>query len=143
MKNITPAMLTVAFVAAFAASTIAPVAAHHSHAMFNGSVETEITGVVTAVRFVNPHVYLQVRTTHRDGTPLEPNQTWAIEMSTTANQTSRGFGRDVIPVGATISVKVNPLFSGGFSGNYTNVVMINGVKNTSNEQDWKPTPASW
>ena len=137
MKNVMLTILTAAVVAASVAAS-APVSAHHSHAMFDGSKETEITGVVTAVRFANPHVYLQVRATHRDGVALQPNQTWAIEMSTTANQTQRGLTRDVLPVGATISVKVNPLFSGGLSGNYTNVVMINGVKNTSTGQDWKP-----
>lgn len=141
MKNLMLTTLAAAVIAALAV-TVAPVSAHHSHAMFNGSIETEITGVVTAVRFVNPHVYLQVRATQRDGKPLEPNQTWAIEMSTTQNQLNRGLGRDVIPVGATISVKVNPLFSGGLSGNYTNVVMVNGVKNTVATQDWKPAPAS-
>lgn len=137
MKNLMLTTLAAAVIAVFPV-TVAPVSAHHSHAMFNGSIETEITGVVTAVRFVNPHVYLQVRATHRDGKPFEPNQTWAIEMSTTGNQTTRGLGRDVIPVGATISVKVNPLFSGGPSGNYTSVVMLNGVKNASNDQNWKP-----
>jgi hypothetical protein len=137
MNSIKPIILAVALIAAFAAA-IVPLAAHHSHAMFNGSIETEITGVVTGLRFVNPHVYLQVKATHRDGKPLEPNETWAIEMSTTQNQISRGLGKDAIPVGATISVKVNPLFSGGHSGNYTNVVMINGVKNASTDQNWKP-----
>lgn len=140
MKIIISAILAV--IVAFAIS-LAHVSAHHSHAMFDGSKETEITGVITSLRFANPHVYLQVRATHRDGMPLNPNQTWAIEMSTIQNQMSRGLTRDVTPVGATISVKVNPLFSGGFSGNYTNVVMINGVKNASNGNDWKPTPASW
>ena len=137
MQNIKTLILGAALIAAVPAA-VAPISAHHSHAMFNGSIETEITGVVTGLRFVNPHVYLQVKATHRDGKPLEPNQTWAIEMSTTQNQMARGRGKDAIPVGATISVKVNPLFSGGLSGNYTNVVMINGVKNTASDNSWKP-----
>ena len=122
--------------------TSAPAWAHHSHAMFDGSKETEITGVITSLRYANPHVYLQVRATHRDGVVLEPNQTWAIEMSTIQNQTTRGLTRDVLVPNARIVIKVNPLFSGGLSGNYTNVVMINGVKNTSIENDWKPAGAA-
>lgn len=141
MKTMMLTALAAAIVAAFAAG-VAPVSAHHSHAMFDGSTETEITGVLTGVRFVNPHVYLRIDATHRDGAPLEPKQTWAIEMSTVPNQTSRGLTPNVLPIGATISVKVNPLFSGGFSGNYTNVVTINGVRNTSNGQDWKPATAT-
>ncbi len=123
------------------ALAVAPVAAHHSHAMFDGSTETEITGTLTAVRFVNPHVYLRIEATHRDGKPLEPKQTWAIEMSTVGNMAQRGLTPNLMTVGAPVSVKVNPLFSGGLSGNYTNLVMINGVKNTSTGQDWKPVAA--
>jgi hypothetical protein len=135
-------MVGVAAVIAAAAITVAlvPLSAHHSHAMFDGSKETELTGVITGVRYANPHVYLQLRATHRDGMPLEPNQTWAIEMSTIQNQTTRGLTRDVMLPGATIAIKLNPLFSGGLSGNYTNVVMINGVRNTSTGSDWKPAP---
>ena len=117
---------------------VTPVSAHHSHAMFDGSVETEITGTLVRARYANPHVYLQIEATHRDGVPLEPTQTWAIEMSTTGNMAERGLTQDVFVAGAPISVKVNPLFSGGFSGNYTNVVMIDGVRNTSTGNDWQP-----
>src|SRR5687768_4208489 len=77
MKKTTLTILAAAIVAA-AAVTIAPLSAHHSHAMFDGSKETEITGVLTSVRFANPHVYLRIEATHRDGQPLEPKQTWAI-----------------------------------------------------------------
>ena len=117
---------------------VAPLSAHHSHAMFDGSVETEIMGTLVRVRFANPHVYLLIEATHRDGEPLAETQEWAIEMSTTGNMTSRGLTPDLLTVGESISVKVNPLFSGGFSGNYTNVVMINGVRNTSTGNDWAP-----
>ena len=132
-------MVTVAAVVAMCAvASVAPVSAHHSHAMFDGSVETELTGTLVRVRFANPHVYLQVEATQRDGEPLDEAQIWNIEMSTTGNMMNRGLGADVFQVGAPISVKVNPLFSGGFSGNYTNVVMIDGVRNTSTGNDWQP-----
>lgn len=140
MKQVPAFTFVGAVVALVVTSTT--VKAHHSHAMFDGSKDTEITGVLTSVRFANPHVYLQVQATHRDGTSLEPKQTWAIEMSTTANMTQRGITRDILKVGAPISIKVNPLFSGGFSGNYTNMVMLNGMKNSASGQDWKPPAAT-
>ena len=135
---------TIVFVGAVVALVVTSttVTAHHSHAMFDGSKETEITGVLSSVRFANPHVYLQVQATRRDGTPLDPKQTWAIEMSTTANMMQRGITRDILKVGAPISVKVNPLFSGGFSGNYTSMVMLDGLKNSASGQDWKPAAAT-
>ena len=137
MKKMILATFTAALGAA-AALTMAPVAAHHSHAMFDGSVETEITGTLTNVRFANPHVYLRIEASARDGKSLEPAQTWAIEMSTTGNMSQRGITPDILKVGRPISVKVNPLFSGGFSGNYTTVVMIDGVKNAATDNSWKP-----
>ena len=136
MKQITLKTLALAVVMTLGA--IAPAVAHHSHAMFDVSKVTEITGVVTAVRYANPHVYLQVRATARDGKPLEPNETWAIEMSTVTNMAQRGITPNLLPFGTMVVVKVNPLFSGKTSGNYTNMVSINGVKNKSTEEDWKP-----
>ena len=115
-----------------------PATAHHSHAMFDGSKTTELTGTISAVRYSNPHVYLQVRVTERDGAPVNPPQVWAIEMSTVQNMTQRGLTPNIMPFGAAVTVKVNPLFSGGRSGNYTTMVSINGVKNTSTDEDWKP-----
>jgi hypothetical protein len=131
MKRILTSLVT----ALFATMVLS---AHHSHAMFDGSVETEITGTLVNVRYANPHVYLRVEATQRDGKPLNPPQTWAIEMSTTANMQQRGITPAILRVGKPISVKVNPLFSGGFSGNYTSVVMIDGAKNASKGSDWKP-----
>jgi hypothetical protein len=136
-QTMTRTVLAVAAVVAWGSLGGAP-AAHHSHAMFDGSVETEIAGTLRAVRFANPHVYLQIEATHRDGAPLEPSQVWAIEMSTTGNMAARGVTPDLLPRGVSISVKVNPLFSGGPSGNYTNIVMIDGVRNASTGQDWQP-----
>jgi hypothetical protein len=128
----------VAAIAAAVVLAVMPAAAHHSHAMFDGSKVTELTGTITAVRYSNPHVYLQVRVTERDGAPVNPPQVWAVEMSTVQNMSQRGLTVTTMPFGAAVTVKVNPLFSGQPSGNYTNMVSINGVKNTSTDEDWKP-----
>jgi len=127
-----------AAIAAAVVLAVMPAAAHHSHAMFDGSKVTELTGTITAVRYSNPHVYLQVRVTERDGAPVNPPQVWAVEMSTVQNMSQRGLTVTTMPFGAAVTVKVNPLFSGQPSGNYTNMVSINGVKNTSTDEDWKP-----
>jgi hypothetical protein len=135
--------VTVVAIAVVAASVAAPpVSAHHSHAMFDGSKVATLEGTITGVRFANPHVYLQLRVTRKDGTTLAAAETWAVEMSTVQNQTQRGLTPNVLPHGATIVVKVNPLFSGQRSGNYTNIVSINGVRNTSTDDDWKPEGGS-
>ncbi len=137
MSKIVLGGVTAVLVALFGA-TFTPVQAHHSHAMFDGSKEVLIEGSITGVRFANPHVYLQVRAVKKDGVTLAAPETWAVEMSTVQNQTQRGLTPAVLTFGATIVVKMNPLFSGERSGNYTSVVAINGVRNTSTGDDWKP-----
>ena len=82
MKTIWLNVLAIGFIVVNA-SGLQPLLAHHSHAMFNGNVETEISGTLTNVRFANPHVYLRIDATHRDGKPLPEKQTWAIELPTT------------------------------------------------------------
>ena len=136
MKHFSAVTVVVASLVALIAAR--PVWAHHSHAMFDGSKVVTLEGTITGVRFANPHVYLQVRVTRKDGTTLAAPETWAIEMSTVQNQTQRGLTPNVLTHAAAIVVKVNPLFSGQHSGNYTNVVSINGVQNTSTDDDWKP-----
>lgn len=138
MKPIRCSRITATVLAVFILAVTIQVQAHHSHAMFDGSTVAELTGTVTAVRYGNPHVYLQLRVTERDGKAVNPPQVWAIEMSTIQNMTQRGLTPNVMPFGATMTVRVNPLFSGQPSGNYTNMVVINGVRNTSTEDDWKP-----
>jgi|CXWL01.1.fsa_nt_gi hypothetical protein len=138
MKAVVLCAVAATFVAAFVVCVV-PVQAHHSHAMFDGTREVLIEGSITGVRFANPHVYVQVRAARKDGVELNPPETWAIEMSTVQNQTQRGLTPTVLTYGATIAVKANPLFSGERSGNYTSVVMINGVRNASNGEDWKPS----
>lgn len=117
---------------------VVPLRAHHSHAMFDGTKEVLLEGSISGVRFANPHVYLQMKVARKDGVTLSAPEVWAVEMSTVQNQTRRGLTVNVLPYGAAIVVKVNPLFSGEHSGNYTNIVSINGVKNASNADDWKP-----
>lgn len=133
-------MVLAAVAAALVALTavVVPLQAHHSHAMFDGSREVVLEGSITGVRFANPHVYLQVRVARKNGVALDVPEVWAIEMSTVQNQTRRGLTPNVLTSGAAIVVTVNPLFSGGLSGNYTTVVSINGVKNASSGDDWKP-----
>ncbi len=137
MKHVSTVILVAATVL-FAMSDAPAVSAHHSHAMFDGSKAVTLEGTITGVRFANPHVYLQMRVARKDGAALATPETWAVEMSTVQNQTQRGLTPNVLTYGATIVVKVNPLFSGERSGNYFNVASINGVQNTSMEADWKP-----
>ena len=53
----------------------AAASAHHSFAAFDLGKTTEIEGVLTEVRLVNPHSWLEVEVASADGKPVR----WAID----------------------------------------------------------------
>ena len=120
--------------AAIAIVSSAPAWAHHSHSMFDDSREVTLTGTVAAVRFQNPHVYVQVEV--EDET--EDTVRWAIEMSTVQNMIRRGIDADTFQIDSTIVIRVNPLRNGQAGGNYTYIVSLDGVENAANGNGWAP-----
>jgi hypothetical protein len=103
-------------------STAVPLAAHHSHAMFDTSREVTITGTVTNYSYRNPHVFLYVDVKGDNGQVVS----WAVEMSNVANMQSRGIYRSTFKVGDVVTVKVNPLKDGRPGGNYTSITAADG-----------------
>jgi DNA/RNA endonuclease YhcR with UshA esterase domain len=101
---------------------IAPVAAHHSHSMFDMTKEVSITGTVTSFSYRNPHVFLNVDVKNEKGEIVS----WAVEMSNITNMQSRGIYLSTFKPGDTVTVKVNPLKDGRLGGNYTSVTAADG-----------------
>jgi hypothetical protein len=99
-----------------------PVAAHHSHAMFDTSKEVSITGTVTNFSYRNPHVFLNVDVKNEKGEIVS----WAVEMSNITNMQARGIYLSTFKPGDVVTVKVNPLKDGRFGGNYTSVTAADG-----------------
>ena len=100
----------------------AAVGAHHSHAMFNMTKETTLTGTVTNYSYRNPHVFLYIDVKGEDG-KVTP---WSIEMSNISNMERRGIFRSTFKVGDVVTVKVNPLDDGRPGGNYTSITTADG-----------------
>jgi hypothetical protein len=101
-----------------------PVRAHHSHAMFDTSVEKSITGTVTTFSFKNPHVFLYLDVKGQDGAVVS----WSVEMSNITNMLSRGIKQSTFRAGDIVTVTLNPLKNGRPGGNYTGVVAADGTK---------------
>ena len=97
--------------------------AHHSHAMFDMTVEASITGTVTNFSYRNPHVYLYLDVKGADGVVTR----WAVEMSNIENMRSRGIVASTFRVGDVVTVKLNPLKNGRPGGNYTSVTAADGT----------------
>ena len=80
-------------------TSVAPVMAHHSHAMFDSDQEITITGKVAGLRYANPHVRLLLEVESEAG----EIERWDIEMSTIVNMRERGVTRATFPSGAEVN----------------------------------------
>jgi len=112
--------------------------AHHSHAMFDSDNVQTVTGTVTAVRFANPHVYLQLRdATYGNGGPTMP--VYNLEMSAVGHMVSMGVTPATFQVGQKVVLDIQPLRSGGPGGAYVGIRSVNGIANADTTmKTWKP-----
>jgi hypothetical protein len=101
---------------------LTPVAAHHSHAMFDMTREVTLTGAVTSFSYRNPHVFLYLDVKNDAGAVAS----WAVEMSNITNMQNRGVFGSTFKVGDVVTVRVNPLKDGRLGGNYTSVTAADG-----------------
>lgn len=96
--------------AAFAATmSAAPVFAHHSHAMYDANNEIELDGVITEVRWINPHVWIYVEVENEDGM----KKTWGMEGAAIQQLQRKGWEPDMLAVGSEVKINCYPLRSGG------------------------------
>jgi Family of unknown function (DUF6152) len=95
---------TVIPVLAAAASFGAPAYAHHSQAMFDQSKEISVDGTVERFDWVNPHMYLTVRTVGPDGKPaLVEGEGVAITQALVD-----GLDREALLPGTHVVMRANP-----------------------------------
>jgi len=100
-----------------------PALSHHSHAMFDHTVEKSITGTVSDFAYRNPHVFLYVDAEDESG---EMQHYW-IEMSNIPNMIRRGVGANTFKTGDMITVTFWPLKDGRPGGNYATIVGADGT----------------
>jgi Family of unknown function (DUF6152) len=91
----------------------ASVWAHHSQSRFDATQTVAIDGVVTSVRWANPHVYLGVEQTTDTGETIE----WDVETVGPSALRRLGWTRDSVVVGDRVSLRGNPARSGDRSLN--------------------------
>jgi hypothetical protein len=114
--------------------------AHHSHAMFDSDKVQTVTGTVAAVRFANPHVYLQLRdASYGNGGKTMP--VYNLEMSTLGHMGSMGVTPTTFQVGQKVVLDIQPLRTGGPGGAYVGIRSVNGIANADTTmKTWKPAP---
>ena len=82
-----------------------PLAAHHSVPVnFDQSREVTIRGVITEIRWINPHSRFRLDVKQEDGSILE----WLVEMGAINTMQRAGFQTDRFAVGDPVTVIGNP-----------------------------------
>jgi Family of unknown function (DUF6152) len=78
---------------------------HHSFAaVYDGTKETTIKGVVKQFRFVNPHAMMYLEATDPSGKVVK----WAVEFDGRLNLSNFGWTADTIKSGEQLTVTGNP-----------------------------------
>jgi Family of unknown function (DUF6152) len=110
------------FIAGAIVSFSGPALSHHSHAMFDPTIEKTITGTVTNFSFRNPHVFLYLDVKGEDGQVVS----WAVEMSNIQNTLRSGIRQSTFKIGEVVTVTLNPLRDGRPGGNFTAITAADG-----------------
>ena len=90
----------------------ATLSAHHSFAAFDMSQQKTITGVVSKFEWTNPHTFIFVDVTNEKGVV----ESWAIEGMSPNYLGRRGWSKNSVKPGETITVTVRPLKEGKTGG---------------------------
>lgn len=78
----------------------APVAAHHSFAIYDIDNKISRTGTLTKLEFVTPHITLELEAELEDGS----TENWEIESMAPARWDSFGHNRDFAKVGDRVTI---------------------------------------
>jgi hypothetical protein len=92
-------LLAVAFGVMLAATSAL---AHHSFSSeYDASKPVTLTGVVTKVEWLNPHVYFYINVKDESGKTVN----WALEMGAPSGLQRQGWTRNTLKVGDTVKVE--------------------------------------
>jgi Family of unknown function (DUF6152) len=100
-----------------------PMTAHHSFsAEYDSSKPVKVTGVVTKVEWLNPHVWFYVDQKDENGNIIH----WAFSGGAPGQLMRRGIYKDVLQIGATVNVEGFRAKDGSNNANGTKVTFPDG-----------------
>ena len=104
---------------------VAPVAAHHSFAPYEATLQIKLSGVVTDFKWVNPHVYIEMDAA--DAKTGEKKH-WLVECASTSILNRAGWKFNLIKPGDQITVIVSPLRTGEPGALLKQITLADGKK---------------
>jgi hypothetical protein len=119
IKSAIPAATALAFLTA-----VAPVAAHHSDAMFATDKEVVLNGTVKEFQYTNPHSWIQLVVPAANGAAVE----WSIETGAPIVLLRAGIKPTALQRGDKITLRAHPLKDGKPGGSLIDVTKADGTK---------------
>ena len=122
LLRFTVAAITIAVVSAV---PDVPAKAHHSFAVYEPTLQVKLTGVVTAFKWANPHVYLEIDAADpRTGEARH----WLIEGASTSILNRAGWKFNMVKAGDMVTVIVSPIRTGEPAALLKQLTMADGRK---------------
>lgn len=108
-----------AITAGAAVIAAAPVAAHHSFAMFDQRKIMTLEGKVVEFQWTNPHAFIELE--------AQNGQHWSIELNSPNNLRRQGWSRTSLRSGEEITLRMSPLRNGEHGGLFLDLRKSNGT----------------
>jgi len=129
-------VLTLVFASVALVAIAVPAIAHHSFsAEFDGNKRVTLTGIITNVKWQNPHVYFYVDVKD-EATSKVTN--YAVELGSPNGVLGNGLSRDVLKVGMKVSLNGSMAKDGTAKVNGSNITVNGKPYNAASSEGTTP-----